>query len=266
MEGAVLETSEFSYLLAVLHATSIVGVADSELFPADEAARDAAYQKGVDKLKEHGWMTRIENTATEQFNLNSQLLYMASVVAEPDFVVFTVRSAPDTGQQVYLHYLAGTDIVELSLAGEQQYTLISIADRPAMLNRIKELLGLPEVKTAPRVEFTIDETTFITIQDLAEQGQREQAAAILKEHEVTDAAGDSLLSALQLADSGSLVVVVRPQDGEIIAGRKATVFHLPDVTWLARRVDAASNTLKVGTVQEDTLKIVLDNYLEYLSK
>ncbi len=266
MEGAVLETPEFAYLLAVLHATSIVGVADSELFPADQAAQDAIYAEGLSKLKEHGWLTPIENAETEQFNLNSRLLYMAAVIAEPDFVVFTVRNDPAGGQQVFLHYLAGSDIVELSITGDRQYTIASIPDRLALQNRIRELLELTDVKAAPRVQFTIDEAVFFTMQDYAEHDQRDQAAAILKEHEINGAVGDSLLNALQVADSSSLVVVVRPKDGDIIAGRKATVYRLPDVTWLARRVDAETNTLKVETVQADTLQTVLDNYLEYLSK
>jgi hypothetical protein len=265
MEGAVLETPEFAYLLATLHATSLVGVVDADLFPADKATQATTYQEGLDKLKEHGWVTPIENAPNEQYNLNSRLLYLASVVAEPEFVVFTIRSSP-SGQQVFLHYLAGEDIVELTVAEEREYKLLAIPGRLAMLDRLKELLGLPEVKAAPAVEFTIDESVFFTLQDLAEHGQLEEAAALLKEHVPDGVANDSLLDALQAADSGSLVVVVRPQDGEIVAGRKATVFHLPAVTWLARRVGAETNTLKVETVQAETLQTVLDNYLEYLSK
>lgn len=267
MEGAVLETPEFAYLLATLHATSIVGVVDAELFPADQADQEATYQEGLDKLKEHGWVRPIEDAPGEQYHLNSQLLYMASVIAEPEFVVFTIRNLPETGQQVFLHYLAASDIVELSITGERQYTLLLIPDRRALLERIKELLGLPSViKAAPRMQFTIDESVFFTIQYMAEQGERDKAASTLEQHGVNGAAGESLLNALQAADSGSLMVVVRPKDGEIVAGRKATIFHLPDVLWLARRVDADSNTLQVEVVQEDTFETVLSNYLEYLSK
>ncbi len=263
MEGVVLEKEEFAYLLATLHAASLIGVEDPELFPAPEA-QDAVFQAGLKQLKEHGWLTPIGDSS--QFNLNDGLLLMAAVVADPRFIVFTVREAPGRPQQLFLHYLAEPDIVELSTPDEKHYRLLSISDRPAMIQRILEMLGLPEIKAAPAAQFTVEEPVFLTVQDLVEHDQRDRAAALLKEQGVNGAFGDSLLSALQAADSGSLVVVVRPRGGEIVAGRKVTVFRQPDIAWLTRRVDTESNALKIETVQADTLPAILNQYFDFLAK
>ena len=265
MSGIVLEKTEFAYLLATLHATSIVGIDDVELFPADKEARDSTYVAGLKSLQEHGWLKPIPQQPGQQ-NLDDTLLLMTAVIADPQYVIFTVRHSSGDNQQILLHYLAEPDIVELSATPEGKYRLGVVPDRLAMLRRIQEMLGLPETSGAASVQFTIEEQAFLTVQDLAEHGQRDQAAALLKERGINGNNGDSLLTALQSADSGNLVVVVRPRSGEIVAGRKATVFRQKDLTWLTRRVDAESNTLKVETVQADTLPNVLSSYIQFLAK
>lgn len=265
MSGIVLEKTEFAYLLATLHATSIVGIDDPDIFPADTGTRDSTFATGLQSLREHGWLKPIPQQPG-QFSLDDTLLLMTAVIADPQYVIFTVRHSSGDNQQILLHYLAEPDIVELSVTPEGQYRLGVVPDRLAMLRRIQEMLGLPDKSSVAPVQFTIEEQAFLTVQDLAEHGQRDQAAALLKERGINGSNGDSLLSALQAVDSGNLVVVVRPRSGEIVAGRKATVYRLKDLAWLTRRVDAETNTLKVETVQIDTLPNVLSSYIQFLTK
>lgn len=264
MQGAILESSEFAYLLATLHAPQVVGVDAPELFPVEPGERETLFEKGSQLLKEHGWLQALPQPG--QFFLNDTLLYLAAVVADPKFVVFTIRTQPDGSSRVLLHYLAEPDMVELSVSADQKYTLAMVPDRATLLARIQAMLDLPPTAQRNDLRFMIEEPAFETIQDLAEDGQAEQARALLKQLGVNGNTGESLVKALQTPEANGLVVVVRPWHGQIEAGRKASLFRNLDVVWLAKRVDAKSNTFSVETVQADTLPNVLNAYLEFLSK
>lgn len=264
-KGAILEPSEFAYLLGTLHAPQVVGVDAPDLFPKLPGDQESLYLRGRAKLLEHGWLKQLENPS--QYILSPDLLYWVAVVADPKFVVFTIRSQPDGTQRVLLHYLAEPDIIELSVLPGPKYALAVIPDRAAMLGRVQAMLDLPQPPQGSEVRFMIEEPAFVTIQDLAEDGQSAEAAALLKQEVgVNGNTGDSLVKALEEPDSSSLVVVVRPNQGKIEAGRKASLFRNVDVVWLAKRVDAKSNTYSIETVQADTLPSMLETYLEFLSK
>lgn len=262
MSGIVLEKPEFAYLLGVIQATSVVGVDDMTLFPADQAERDATYESGFKLLQEHGWLTPIDNT--NERNLNDLLLLMTAVVADPAYVVFTARNSGGRNQQLLLHYLAEPEIVELSATPDQKYRIGLVPDRAAMLQRIQEMLGLPEKAEAPRFQFNIEEQAFQAIQNLVGEGKRKQAAAMLRDRGVNGTKGESLLSALGSTEAGGIVAVTRASGGQITAGRKVTVYRQVDASWLMRRIDAAATTLSLETVQPDTLSTVLGSYFEFL--
>ena len=264
MKGVVLEPAEMAYLLATLHATQVVGIEDPALFPTDEPTRAATIEQGLQALKDHGWLIPLPQP--DQFNLNDLLMYAVAVVADPQFVVFTIRNEASGGSRLLLHYLSGADIVELSTTADEKYALALIPDRPSMLSRIGQLLGLSDVTGGSEIRFTIAEQDFEEIQDLAEGGQHDAAAGLLKRFGINGQFGESLLAALESPQANGLIVVARPNRGQIEAGRKASVFRDAQVVWLAKRTDATSSTFSVETVQADTLPTVLDNYLQFLSK
>ncbi|MEK7312306.1 MAG: hypothetical protein AAB382_10055 [Chloroflexota bacterium] len=262
MSGIELEKAEFAYLLATLHATSVVGVDDPALFPTEREARDGAYGAGFDRLQEHGWLKPAEQPG--QLILDDLLLLMTAVVVDPAYVVFTARNSGGGNQQLLLHYLAGPEIVELSTTPDQKYRIGLVPDRAAMLQRIQEMLGLPGRAEAPRFQFNIEEQAFQAIQNLVGEGKRKQAAALLREQGVNGTKGESLLAALSATDSGGMIAVARASGGEIAAGRKVTVFRQADAVWLMQRIDATTTTLSLETVQPDTLSTVLGSYFEFL--
>lgn len=264
MKGAILEASEFAYLLACLHATQLVGLETPELFPDDPAERDALVAAGGRLLQEHGWLRRLEHPA--EFNLSIDLMVLAAVAADPEFVIFTIRSLPGGGSKVLLHYLADPDIVELHVTEDGKYALAAVPDRATLVGRMQEMLNLEAAAAKPEAQFTIEEPTFQTVQDLVEEGQPDEAAALLKQAGVNGAVGDLLLQAMQEPENGGLVVVVRPRRGKVEAGRKASVFRAEDVIWLAKRVDATSKTYSVETIKSGTLPDMLETYLKFLAQ
>jgi len=263
MSAAVLESEEFSYLLSVVHAVSVAGIDDWALFPSDQESREATYTKGLQLMKEHGWIKPAEKPS--QFHFNDMLYLMEAVVANPEFVVFTVRSTESFGRQVIMHYMAGPDIVELVAAADGKFHLGIVPDRATLFERIKSSLGLQLDQQNLRIQFFTEEMTIEKITDLAVQGQREQAAEILESLGLGGLSVDSLLDALSAVLTSELKVL-KTRKGRVTVGRRAGLFRGKDITWLIRRLDADSATLSVETIQADTLPMMLDSFLQYLSQ
>jgi hypothetical protein len=259
--SVVLQTEEFAYMLAVVEAEAVVGVDDPNLFP-DPVSGEAIYKKGLEQLVVDGYAQ--PTGKPEEYAFDDTLSLMVADVGHPDFVVFTIRNT-DEGRRVVLHYLAGPDIVELAAEPDDTYILGAVADRKAMVARIQDVLALPATN-AKNAAFTIEAPTFETIQDLAEAGDHEQATNMLHELGLNNGRAESLVTALGEPDASGLVAVVRPNQGQVTAGRKASLYRGGEVVWLAKRMDATSSLLGVETVQADTLPNVLESYLEFLAK
>lgn len=260
MSGIVLETNELAYLLATVHAQSVIGVDNPALFPATPAEQDATYGAGLAQLKAHGWLKPLENN---QFHLSDTLLLMVATLADPQLAVITVRNLPGGGAQVVSHYLAGDDIIELAQTGPEAYTLGKVTDRPALLARLTEWLALKDQAT-PTAQFAIPTAQFDQLRALAEGGQHEQATGLLKNIGLNGHSTD-LVQALAAAQNSAQVVVVRARAGQVEMGRRAWVFRSPTGAWLAQRADAAAETWHIATVEPKSFADAVEKYLTTLA-
>ncbi len=268
MEVAELEEAEFAYVLATLHAPGLIGVDSPRLFPTAAADRDAVFGAGFRQLQAHGWMKPLAQPG--QYDLNAELIELAAVVAEPQFVVFTMTPQPGGYQRLFLHYVAGDDIVELS-STLGCYRLLALPSYDVLFERVSDMLGVfgaaPPGLPAPE-PLIIDEPFFAEARTSAQSGALEQAAAQLTAHGATRAAGEALAAALAATPDGSGQVVVMGAGGgtNVTAGRKATLYGKQDWVWLVQRLEAASTRLQVQVVQPDTLAAVLHQYFDFLKK
>ena len=262
MSAIVLESAEFAYLLAVVDAESVVGVENPALFPSDQESREATYTRGLQSMKERGWIKPASKPS--QFHFNDMLFLMAAVVANPEFVVFTVRNTENFGRQVIMHYLAGSDIIELVATADKKFHLGIVPDRAALSERITSALGRQPAEQGLQIQFFTEEEIIKKIKDLAVKGQREQAAEILGSLGLGGLSVDSLLDALGATQTSELVVM-KTEKGQVEAGRRARMYQGKDITWITKRVDAASTKLSVETIQADTLAKMIDSFLQFLS-
>jgi len=260
--SVTLTAEEFAYMLAVVKTEAVVGVDDPVLFP-DPASADAIFKTGLEQLVAHGWAK--PTGKPNEYSFDDNLSLMVADIGHPDFVVFTIRNTDD-GRRVVLHYMGGPDIIELAAEPDGTYTLGALTDRKAMVSRMEDVLSLSQTSSPAEGQFTVEAPTFETIQDLAEAGDWDQAIAMLKQLGINGSRAKSLINALSAPDSSGLVAVVKPKEGQVTAGRKASLYREDEVVWLAKRMDATSSLLGVETVRADTLPSVLESYLDFLAK
>jgi hypothetical protein len=227
------------------------------------AACDEVYGAGLQALQAHGWLKPLPQAG--QYDLNAELMELAAVVADPEFVIYTMTPQPGGYQRLFLHYLAGDGMVELSNT-VGCYRLLALPSRAVLFQRVADMLGVfgaPLAEPAP-APFIIGEESFAAIKALAESGALDQAAAQLAAYGVTGAAGAALAKALARPEGSGLVAVLHVVGNQVTAGRKAALYGQQDWVWLVQRLEAASTRLQVQMVQPETLAAILSQFMEFL--
>lgn len=252
MQGIELSPQELAYLLAVVHATAVVGVDDPELFPTTAKQRDSVYGAGRKQLEKDEWIVPLEDH-DDEYDLNAGLVQLVAVIAGPEHVIATVRSDSDDSRQAALHYLFGSRIVELWNTPEKRYLLGLVDDRQALLRRIAELLQVPE--QSDQASFTLPEAAFQKALKFSKDGNRDKLEAQLK------AAGEHAeqFSADLAEPEGGQLFVVQPSGGEIQGGRRATVVA---GKWIAFRRSQDTKELEISSLDTERLESLLDEWLE----
>jgi hypothetical protein len=231
LSGAQLKSSEFAYLLAVLNASTVIGLEDPLLFPTKSSDQDATYSEGRQELEANSWMKPVRDYPDE-YELNPILLEMVSIITAPEFVVDTSRSTGESEFQQVLHYLANDSIIEVSAPAEKTYQIGAVPDHESFHARIAEMLGIAASKQANQL--TVNETVFKDLQSLAKKGQPERAQTLLDSSTLKKKSVQSLISSLASQSSGQ-IVVVSADTGQVMNGRRALVFGEGDSAWLAKR-------------------------------
>ena len=262
MDGAKLEAAELAYLLVTVRARGLVGVEDPRLFPESQVDKDSTFATGLKLLKEHQWLKPGPNGS---LRMDDALLYLVAVASEPEFVIFTIRERKGNERQLVLHYLAGPAVVELAAAPDGSYRLGVIADRPALAKRIAEMLAIDPASQPANVEFTIGGPIIGAVKGLVAEGKGEQAAATLKSFGVNGSNGDAMIKALQAPDSNGQFVVTHLINRQVEDGRRASIFGKEGRAWMMNRVDAESTAVRVQTVGPDTLTMMVEDFIRYLT-
>lgn len=255
--GVVLEPSEFYYLLRMHAARHAIGLEDQGLLPQTGAEADALLQDGFAKLKFHGWLRPAERG---RFDLHPELALLAAVVADPQFVVVAARQLNAAEAALANYYLGAELIVELTLTPERRVRLAFVADRPTLHARVAALL-VPTPNPLPPAQVALPEPEFEALRAAARAGQPATAAGLSV---LSPAHARSLAEALAAPVGDGRLAVVRTGGGEILGGRKATVYDGPAGAWLVHRAEAAAPALEVQTVQPGTVAGLVESYLQAL--
>jgi hypothetical protein len=263
MSAVVLESEEFAYLLSVVHAVSVPGIKDSALFPSDPQSREKTYAKGLQLMKEHGWIKPTEKPS--QFHFNDTLCLMAAVIANPEFVLFTIRTNKSSARQVITHYMAGSDIVELVSTEDKKFHLGIVPDKAILFERLESVLGLQTEKQNLKIQFSTGQQTIKEVKNLAVKGQHQKAANILGNMGLGGLSVDSLLEALT-ANQTSELDVFKIEKGQITAGKNAKLLQGKNITWLIKRLDTDPATISAETIQADTLSNTFNSFVRFLSQ
>lgn len=256
MSAIVLESSEFAYLLSMVNADSIPGIHDPALFPADNKSRDSTFSRGFQLLKENGWIKPADKPS--QFDFNEILLLMAAVIADPEFIVFTIRLTERSEKQLMMHFMEGSDIVELVATHDGKYHIGIVPAPSDLYDRIENTLGISDAEQQLQVKFFTDEKVFEEIKSLITTGEHVPAAQMLEQLGLGGISIKSLTGALSRDDLCE-IILMKTIDGELKTGRKASLFHGDDCFWLARRLDVTTTKMSIETVQHDTISNFLQS-------
>jgi len=250
-----LSKEEFAYLLAAVEATSLIGVEDPKLFPADARSRKTIYRKGREQLEANGWLTPLEDHQDEH-ELNADLFHLTAAVAEASYVLGTSVGATKKGRRWLLHYLAGEHIIELWLTQAKSYAFRVVPDRESLIERVAEVLEVDHSTNA--VTLTLDEKTFKKIVNLASKGQEKQASELL---ETNGKVGSSIIQALS-GKARAQISLVQASVGEIQVGRRASVYGTGKAPWMVWREDEESEQLNIAACDADHLSQLLSKWIE----
>lgn len=262
MNGIELDAREFAFLLKTVNATSIIGFNDPALFPTDQEASDETYEAGLQLLKENGWIRPTNQQS--QFHLDSTLYYMVTVVANPEFATFTFTETGASGVRSIIHFMDGIDIVELTFTSGGKYRLGVIPERTTQIRRIESLLDFHDSKQQIRLQFFAEEETFEHLQKLCREDQHKQARNVLEKLGLGGLSVDSLLIALSKPRINEFFVV-KAENGQLKAWKKAQLLKGGDILWLVKRTDSTPTTISVEAVQSDTLPKLLDSFIQFLN-
>lgn len=262
MSAIVLESSELAYLLAMVNAESIPGIHDPLLFPADNKSRDSTLSSGFQLLKENGWIKPADKPS--QFDFNEILLLMAAVIADPEYIVFTIRMTDRSEKQVMMHFMEGSDMVELVATNDGNYHIGIVPDHIVLNDRIKNALGISDSEHQLQVRFFIDEKVFEEIKSLISKEQHEPAAQMLEQLGLGSISIKSLTGALSRVDRRE-IILMKVTDGKLKTGRKATIFQGDNCFWLTRRLDVRTTKMSIETVLHDTISNFLNSSFSSLN-
>src|SRR4030067_308543 len=102
MGVTTLTRCEFLVLRDAVQAPGVVGLDAGELVPANTGEHKALVAEGIQRLSERGAL-RVESGVNV---LDTTLIGMAMVLANPALAVITTRDNPGVGPQLFLHYMA----------------------------------------------------------------------------------------------------------------------------------------------------------------
>jgi hypothetical protein len=261
MNGVELTRAEFSYLLATLNCSEVIGFDDTSLFPASASVRGKTYKKGRQELETHGWITPISDQPGE-FELDALLLEAVSIIASPNFMIATSHTTEKDQSQLVFHYLRDENTVELSAQNEIDYRLGLLTERELLFGRVAEMMQLsPDNGTA---EVRVDNKAFERIVQFVHKGKLDDAEEQLGSSQLKAAEITSLISAIESNSRGGLVVV-RIDSGEITAGRRVSIYGSGKTAWMTFHVDAQSKDIGLRPCSEASIGEFIVEFLKELS-
>lgn len=261
MNGVELTRAEFSYLLATLNCSKVIGLDDPSLFPTNPSVRGKTYKKGRRELETHGRITPISDQPDE-FELDAMLLETVSIIASPNFMIATTHAAEKSQSQLVFHYLSDDNTVELTAQDEKNYRLGLITESEIMFDRIAEMMQLRSYNGI--AEARVEHKAFEQLMKLVHKGKLEEAEELLGSSQLKADEVKSLLSAIESNSRGGLVVV-RIDSGEITAGRRVSIYGSGKTAWMIFHVDAQSTDTGLRPCSEASISEFIADFLEELS-
>jgi hypothetical protein len=260
MGGITLTRSEFLVLMDAVQAPGVVGLDARELVPRDPDEHKALVASGIDQLKERG-VLHVQDGINV---LDTSLLGMAMVIADPELALITTRDTPEVGAQLFLHYRAGDIVVEQTLPSDDEHRL-ALLGTTELLDRILEIFPMKDLSTASDMRAILGQQAFVEVKGLVEAGKASKAARLLVENGVEPAVGEAFLSALTAPEFGGTLALLRCEKGEVVDGRDLAVVQGVESSWLVRAADSGADEFELLACDKEVIRSLLSEWIGELS-
>lgn len=259
MDGVILEQSEILVLMDSVRADAIVGFDNSLLLPSDKEIHRSLVKKGIEQLKQRGWLELQNDTHV----LNGDLGVMAGVVAHPELVVITVKDTPGLGQQGFWHYIANRLAVEFTMPEVNQFRMAALSNLETVLRRVQYLLSVQNGRFSPPINFTIPQQLFFDVKNLIEEGSRQKALDALKSEKVELVIANNLLDVMENPQLSATVALLRCQESEVVDARNIALLKGSQTDWLIKQTVAGEPIFEIQSITADSFfKILVDQLVE----
>lgn len=260
MDGAVLTTEEFAFLLGSVGASEIVDLDDPELFPTTQGKQRKTFEQGLEQLVENGWV-ETDSQDPARAGLNATLFQLVAIIAAPNFVLSTSLRVTDGKPLRLLHYLGNETIVELDVPAEERYQIGLVGDLDQLGERLAQFLGLADSGKAGLASLAADAAGELKAK--AQAGDIEEAAEGFANAEFPDKQATALAGALA-AGARADIVGARVQGTEVVEAVKATVFGEGRSAWLAFRADVSSQEISFGPANSANIEEMVSSWMANL--
>jgi len=222
-----LTTAELAYLLGIVQAETLIGGNDQALFPHDQAAREAQWARGRERLEADGWL--VWDAAAGHHRLSEALMVIIAAIADPEVVLLSQwRSA---GQQHHgvSHYLSLDLVVEMATQADV-YEFFVLASMTTLLERLANAIELPDTKDAG--------ITFELSRGEVEQAKQTPTPEWLEAHGLSPQAARLFARTLRQPGRSGTITVLRTHLGKAVTMRLVGILASTDsLGWLATPVD-----------------------------
>jgi hypothetical protein len=260
MGGIILARPEFLVLMDAVQAPGVVGMDALELVPQDADEHKALVASGIEQLKERGALEVQDGINV----LDTTLLGMAMVIADPELALITTRDTPGSGGQLFLHYKAQALVVEQTLPSEHEHRLALVGETE-LIDRIVEILPLRKDAPSSDTRAVLAQDAFLEAKDLAEAGATSKASKVLEKHGVEAGIAEALPAALAEPEFGGTLALLRCKKGQIVDGRNLAVVQSADTAWLLHQAEPGSKEFEVSACDEGIVRSLLSDWIGELS-
>ena len=239
----VLTRPEFFALMAMARAEGIVGLDPDLLLPSDSQQRQALYDEGEQSLAQRD-LLRIN--AAQEVELELNLLRLVLTITKPTHALITVKTIPEVGRQLFLHYGVDGSYVEQTLPTETSHRLADVGDAAALCQRLEAIFPLvpPNI---PAQSFETDGRALMSAYGTAVDGRVTEALAELDGLRDTDrqTAKRFLMAAESQEFSGS-IAFIQIRLGEDNEASEIAIVSGAGENWLL--IAGADSKIRAGAV------------------
>jgi hypothetical protein len=229
--------------MVLARAEGVVGLDPDEILPEEPAKRQALYTQGENRLIARGLLG--VNSAGEA-ELEQNLLNMVASITRPTHAIVSIKTLPQVGRQLFLHYGVNGAYVEQTLPTETSHRLASIGDGASLCRRLEEVFPLSAPHN-PNISFEMDGPALMNLYHLVLDGRTVEAhAAVIALHRSDTQVIDAFLADTDTQAFSGTIALIQVTAGTVNEASEFAVICSATANWLL--VPGGAGKMRAATI------------------